>query len=86
MPETEQAEQIQSKPAPTGVDLLHSLFERIAAQELRIQELERCKHDSHNIMIGDEALKQIAQYMKRDIAQTLAPVVSVPAEKQEELV
>jgi len=71
---------VQSKPAPTGVDLLHSLFEKIALLELRVQELERCKHDSHNITIGDEALKQIAQFVKMSIAQTLVPTAEKPEE------
>lgn len=77
---------VQSKPAPTGVDLLHSLFEKIAQQELRIQELERCKHDSHNIEIGHEALQQIAAYVKYDIASLFAHIVPVtpsPTEPQE---
>lgn len=68
------------RPTLTGVDLLHSLFEKIAALELRIQELERCKHDSHNITIGDEALAQIAQYVKSSIAQSLSPVLPVTTE------
>lgn len=69
------------RPVTTGVDLLHSMLARIAGLEARMLEVERCKHDTHNITIGDEALKQIAQYVMVHIAQILAPIA--PEEKQE---
>ncbi len=48
-----------------------ALEARIVALEARIEELERCKHDSHTL--GDEALSQIVAVVKRDIAVLLMP-------------
>lgn len=62
-------EVIQERPTTTGVDVLHALLERIAALEVRVQELEHHSHHEHTI--DSDALRQIADIVKTNIAHCL---------------
>jgi phage terminase Nu1 subunit (DNA packaging protein) len=71
----------KKRSAPTGVDVMHALLQRLADLEARVAELERCKHDGHTIEAP--VLADIARIVKNDIASVLCPpMVSEAVEAQ----
>lgn len=70
-----------NRPKPTGVDTLHSLYQRISGLEARVTELERCKHDTHNL--HPDVISQITEMVKQDFLKQLNSLLGAAAPSPE---
>jgi hypothetical protein len=67
----DKAEQGLSRPAPTGVDILHTLLARMSGLEARMTEVERCKHTEHQI--PPETVNVLKELMRVYLVELLTP-------------
>jgi hypothetical protein len=68
------------RPPATGVDIFHSLLERIATLESEVAQLKAVAHAEHTWSISNEAVQQIIERCIAEHRRRLGTHVTLPAE------